>query len=230
MNNEERYERGARLLDDARFVRAVLMDAAVRAKKWNIVVFEAYRAAELLVKGIIYSMGYEPRQHHRLHTLVARLSAILEKHENRLPFLCKATDRNGNCYQIRIAGKTMRLFKQIAGTYTQLGSTTHLSNPYLPPKLVRNGSSIAVHQGSKRILSTVDSALTDGIRYEREFLRAPDRERVDRLKSLVAVLLLNREVAFYSERLFLEEHGVTAISTLAEVFELAEAFEIYDRA
>lgn len=230
MNNEERYERGARLLDDARFVRAVLMDAAARAKKWNIVVFEAYRAAELLVKGIIYSMGHEPRQHHRLHTLVARLSAILEKNRSGLPFLCKAMDPNGNCYQIRIADKTMRLFKQIAGIYTQLGCTTHLPNPYLPPKLVRNGSSIAVHQGGMRILSTSDSALTDSIRYEREFLRAPDPERVSSLKSLVEELLLNREVAFYSERLFLEEHGVAAISTLSRVFELAEAFEIYDRA
>ena len=77
MNKQQRFERGAKLISDAHFVKNVFIPAAFRFYRWNIVVFEAYRASELLVKGIIYSIGFEPEEHHRLHDLVARFREIL---------------------------------------------------------------------------------------------------------------------------------------------------------
>ena len=103
MNNQQRSERGARLIDDAYFVYDVFVPAAFGANRWNVVVFEAYRAAELLVKGIIYSTGYEPEQHHRLHDLVARFSQIFEQEQERLPFIYRAAESKGNYYEIHVA-------------------------------------------------------------------------------------------------------------------------------
>lgn len=228
MNKQDRYERGERLLDDARFVREVLMDAAARANKWNIVVFESYRAAELLIKGIIYSMGYEPRSHHRLHSLVAQLSGILEKDKHSLPFVYKAIDSRGNCYLLRIVGRTLKLLKLISGSYTQLGSTV-LENAYLPPKLIKSGFTISVHQGPKELLITCDSSVASEITYERELLKAPDESRLEQLKQLVEILLSTREEAFYSERPFTQDDGEKAIHTLSTVCELSKAFEVNER-
>lgn len=229
MKNQDRYARGARLLDDARFVREVLMDAAFRAKKWNVVVFEAYRAAELLIKGIIYSMGYEPRSNHRLHSLVADLSVILEKDKHRLPFVYKAIDSSGNCYLLRIVGQTLKLLKQVSGSYTQLGSVVNLENAYLPPKLIKSGFSISVHQGATEVFNTCDSSVNSEITYERDILKAPDESRLEHLKQLVEVLLSTREEAFYSERLFTQDDGEKTIHTLSTVCELSKAFEVNER-
>lgn len=229
MNNADRYARGALLLDDAQFVKDVLIDAAVRAEKWNVVVFEAYRSAELLIKGITCSAGYEPRQHHRLHSLVERLSVILEKDKHKFPFIHKAVDPTGNCYMLRVAGGTLQLLKKISGSYTQLGSITRLNKTYLPPKLVRRGTTISVFQGSKKILCTVDSSVSDTITYEKEFLRAPDEVRLEHLRRLVRILLSTREEAFYHERTFCQADAEEAFRMLSTVFELSRAFEVNER-
>lgn len=229
MNNADRYARGARLLDDAQFVKDVLIDTAFRAEKWNIVVFEAYRSAELLIKGITYSAGYAPRRHHRLHSLVERLSAILEKNKHRLPFIHKAVDPTGNCYRLLVAGGTLQLLKQISGTYSLLGSTTRLQKAYLPPRLVLSGTNISVFQGPKKILSTCDSSVSNTITYEKEFLRAPDEVRLERLRKLVQILLSTREEAFYHEQTFYQGDAEDAVRMLSTVFELSGAFEVYER-
>ncbi len=204
------------------------MDAAVHAKKWNIVAFESFRSAELLIKGLIYSMGYKPKRTHRLHNLVARFSAILEKNKHKLPFIHTTVDSNGNCYQLRMAGRNLQLLKQVSGRYTQLGSI-HLENPFLPPKLVRSGTTISVHQGAKKLLIACDSSLSSEITYERDILAAPDESRLESLKQLVEVLLSTREEAFYSERLFTQDDAEKAVHMLSTVFELSKAFEVFER-
>ncbi len=60
MNKEELYTRGQMSVDDATFIRDRFISLAVRGNRWNIVVYEAYRVIELLLKGIICFSGYTP--------------------------------------------------------------------------------------------------------------------------------------------------------------------------
>jgi hypothetical protein len=58
MKREERYKRGDRLVEDAIFIRDVVIPRAQAAERWNIVVFEAYRVSELLIKALFFFAGY----------------------------------------------------------------------------------------------------------------------------------------------------------------------------
>lgn len=216
-------------MDDARFVRDVLIEEAINAGRWNLVVFEAYRTAELLIKGIIYSVGNPPDRHHRLHHLIKCFSKTLEENRQAFPFIYKAIDSNGHYYHVRFVGETVQLLKHMAGTYTQLGSLVRLQNPYLPLGLTRCGTTVSIVQGETRLLVSTDSSLHEVINYERVILRAPEESRLERLKELVAILLTTRTEAFYSERLFSKKEGEEAVRKLALVYELSRAFEIHER-
>jgi len=227
MNKQERYERGSRLMDDAHFVKQVFLSAAFEAGRWNLVLFEAYRAAELLVKGIFYLAVYEPKQHHRLHDLVARLSEILEQ----VPFIYRAVEANGNYFQVAITPREFQLLKQINGAYTLLDSSCRpsLPNPYVPPRLVRNGSAVSIWQGDQELLNTCDSDVTANVSYEKKVLCPPDANRLGDMKQLVEVLYATREEAFYSARHFTRAEAELSKSNLDLVFQLSKAFEFFER-
>lgn len=229
MNKQERFERGAKLIDDARFVYEVFIPSAVNAEQWNIVVFECYRASELLVKGIINSMGYEHKQSHKLHKLVHRLQQILQKEKNQVPFIYRAVQPSGNYYETRIRSGYLILLRCVNGVYTQLGATISLPNPYIPPRLYIEGSSVSVKQGSNKLLSTCDYAMTDNVSYKKKILRPPDETRLNCLNEMVELLLSTREEAFYIERFFKREESVEYAQILTRVFELSKAFEFTER-
>lgn len=216
-------------MEDATFVREKIIDMAVHAQRWNIVVFELYRSAELLIKGIIYSFGYEPMQHHKLHNLIEQLSNLLEKSKESLLFNHKILDPSGNCYKIKIIRNSMYLTRQINGLSTILAFTPKMPSAYLTPKLVRTGSAIAVYQDKKIIISATDTSISDNIHYEADFIRKPNEQNLEQLKTIVKNLLSTREQAFYRERHFSQTDGENAIEALHEVFNLVKAFEFCER-
>jgi hypothetical protein len=51
--NTELLRRGELNIADAAFVRDHFIPAAMESRRWNIVVFEAFRTIELLLKGMV---------------------------------------------------------------------------------------------------------------------------------------------------------------------------------
>lgn len=228
MNKQENIARGFRLLEDAKYVYDTLIPLAINHNRWNIVVFESYRASELLVKGIICASGYEHKDTHELHSLVSRYCNILEKNKGNMSFISSINTPDGNRYFLRFVGTHMELIKCIAGSYTILGST-NTYNPYIAPVLKRDGSCISIHQGEKRLLFTVDSAVIGDYSYKIVIPNPPPEDRIAVLNELVEALLKTRTESFYSVREFFEPEAKLVIENLHSVFRLSKLFEITDR-
>jgi len=228
MNKQERFARGFRLIEDAQFVYDTFIPVASREKHWNIVVFESYRTSELLVKGIIYASGYEPKETHKLHELVSSFCKLLKTNKEKMAFVYSMLTPDGDRYSIRFIEGCIEIFKCILGSYTLLDSAT-LPNPYIAPKFKRDGISISIQQENETVLSTCDASLTGNFFYEKHIPTPPSENRINMLRELVETLLQTRIEAFYSEREFTEDEAQIAIENLQSVFQLSKAFAITDR-
>lgn len=228
MNKQENIARGFRLLEDAKYVYDTLIPLAINHKRWNIVVFESYRASELLVKGIICASGYEHKDTHELDKLVSRYCNILEKNKGNMSFISSINTPDGNRYFFRFAETRVELIKCVVGNYTLLGSANP-PNPYIAPVLKRDGRCISIHQGQETLLSNVDSSVIGDYSYEIVIPYPPPEDRITVLNELVEALLKTRTESFYSEREFFEPEAKAVIENLHSVFRLSKLFEITDR-
>ena len=85
---DDLLEQGIHYIEDARFVRDRFEPIAVSKKRWNIAVYEAHRATEQLVRGMICQVGFEPEDDH--HNIKRHLLFLCDRlpgaRHSRIPF------------------------------------------------------------------------------------------------------------------------------------------------
>src|SRR5262245_17136247 len=92
--------RGERCVADALFVRDQILPLAVSSKRWAIVMYESFRVAELLTKGIICMSGYAPKSTHEIPALIGDLIDRLSTGRPRIPFVLGARMQGGHTYGV----------------------------------------------------------------------------------------------------------------------------------
>jgi hypothetical protein len=227
MNREDLLRRGELNIADATFVREHFIPVALELKRWNIVVFEAFRAIELLMKGMICLSGHAPRQSHEIHFLVDDFLRLLATDGNSQPFLYSAASPSGHAYGIYWDGTSIQLLKKVAGLYTLLGSTPTEEVPIdrlLRLRLDVDGSKVSIYCGGELILQTTDSSISDPIRFSRSFERAPDLGRVHRLKDAAERLRATREDAYFGTVLFSKQNAEEAVTLMNSALREAGVF------
>ena len=229
MKREERYESGDRLFKDAVFIRDEVIPKAQDAGRWNIVVFEAYRVSELLIKALFFYAGWSPRQSHELDKVIDDLQRLLEKTKYSIPFVYSLVAKGGNCYAVTFLGNRIRFFKRISNVYTQIGGGHYLPsltvNDIVTLRIDINGSLLTVKLNNEVILSISDSSITQQpLQLHRTLVKPADSARVEKIKKIVTALRRTREEAFYSERSFSEQEAEEAIAHMMEVIDLSKAF------
>ncbi len=159
MRNNDRYNRGSYLLRDAVFVKGSIIPLALESKHWNIVVFESYRASELLIKSMVFLSGQTPKPYHALEPLIDQLCTIGEA-KGGLPFNYLIFGRNGGFHGIIAKRENIALIKYSHDNFTEIGSTD-LGFPtvenILALQLVIDEYSIKIKLNEEELLSSTDS-------------------------------------------------------------------------
>lgn len=181
-----------------------------------------------MLKGIINASGYEYRETHELDVLVNRYQEVLDKEQQRMPFIYALTASNGDQYRLRFFNNNVQLLKRISGSYSLLGSV-NLANTYIPLTLSRKPGFVAVLQGRATLLKSPDASVREPLVYEKAVTLPLAKERIEKLKRLGGILRTPREEAFYNERLFSQVDAEEAAEHLAGVYEASMAFEIRER-
>lgn len=213
--NAELLRRGELNIADAAFVRDHFIPAAVESERWNIVVFEAFRTIELLMKGMVCLSGHAPRQSHEVQYLVDDFLELLAAKRDSQPFLYSAASPSGHAYGIYWDGTSIQLLKKVAGLYTVLASTGREQMASID-RLLRlsldvEGFAVSVYCGNELILRTADASILDATRFSRSFERAPDPARVETLRRCAERLRATREDAFFGTVPFSKEDAEEAV-------------------
>ena len=101
--------RGQRSVSDAVYIRDNILPSARIACRWNVVVYEAFRVCELLLKGFVCLAGYTPKSNHELGHLLDQLPDLLSVRSRKLPFLVGIADDQQNAYGVSCDGETVWL-------------------------------------------------------------------------------------------------------------------------
>lgn len=220
--------RGDRNLADATLVRERFIPVAIEAECWNVVIFEAFRVIELLMKGIVCLSGHAPRQSHEINFLVDDFLEILRAQRNHPHFLYTASAPNGNCYGIYSDGKSIQLLKQIGNTYTSLGTISRMEgwsiDALLGLELVVNGSTVSIRIRGTPVLTSCDSSVSDATHFTRRFERLPDPASVETLRNAAQMLRATREDGFFAMILFSKDEAKAAVRLMESAFEASKAF------
>jgi HEPN domain-containing protein len=231
MNKPTLFNRGYQNITDAVFVREKIIPLALTEGRWNVVVFESYRVAELMFKGMICLSGYTPRETHELNRLTKQLVDILKSQCHAVPFLYAVQDRKGNYYGAGVSGKTIWVFKYVAGIYTDMASVSlrQLSiDELLRLRLEVSHNVVRLFIGSTEIIAHTDSSIDSAVRIQKGFERCPDSSRVQQIEQAGQKLLAEREHAFYSTRVYTEQDALQAVKLVKIVQEASEAFLVVE--
>jgi len=231
-NKKQLIEQGQRNIDDARFIKEHTIDIALNHKRWNIVVYEAQRVTELLLKGIICLTGHSPSHTHNFSNLVDELCNILPT-LSRIPTFLATYTEDGSGYGVQINEDEIRFYRRDGVVYTQLGSGSSLSAQrgelFNADKLanvsirVKNGTITLLTDGQE-ISSEADPTYKGQAEIERGFVHQPNYYRVEQLKKIGKKLRRNREKAFYGEHAFTQEQAEKARSLMHEANKAASCF------
>jgi hypothetical protein len=226
--NAELLRRGELNIADAAFVRDHFIPAAMESERWNIVVFEAFRTIELLMKGMVCLSGHVPRQSHEVQYLIDDFLALLTAKRDSQPFFYSATSPSGHAYGIYFDGTSIQLLKKVAGFYTLLASTGTKKETSID-RLLRlrldvEGFTVSVYFGDELLLRTADAAISDATRFSRSFERTPDPVRVETLRRSAEQLRANREAAFFGTVPFSKEDAEAAVLLMKSALSEARAF------
>jgi HEPN domain-containing protein len=129
---DDLFQQGLQNIEDARFVRDRFIPVALSQKRWNIAVYEAHRATELLVRGMICQMGFKPPEHHNISRLVSFLYDRLPgARASVIPFTIGAYTDSGEGYGVILGGAehSIHLFRRDNGFFTQLGYSVKIHLP-----------------------------------------------------------------------------------------------------
>jgi HEPN domain-containing protein len=231
-NFDEMFHQGLRNIQDACFVRDSFIPIALTQARWNIVVYEAHRATELLIRGMICQMGFKPPEDHNISGLVSFLSNRLPgARDSAIPFTIGAYTEIGKGYGILLEGgelQRINLYRLENGVYTQLGASqgTHLPKEgRIDLRLEVNPPQIKVHLNNSSVLVTTDSSYNGPFTIiDRSFVTVPETAKIRILKKLGERLRKNRNPAYYSEQVYLKDDALDALSNMQESFETAKAF------
>jgi len=234
--NQELFNRGHRNIEDAYFVRDIFIPSAFEKQKWNIVVYEAYRVVELVVKGIMCLAGIPPilenqaKYTHNIKKLIILFQNELSKVNGRVPyFLALKSPSSDNHYGIEIIGNKAYLYIYVAGLSTELQSPIDLSSISVDGLINLNfhyedNTLTLIHNNKTLTLHTDATFGADKLKFEMGFQRIPDNERVNKIAEIGELLLKNRTAAFYSERIYSKEDALTALDNMNEALEASKAF------
>jgi HEPN domain-containing protein len=226
--NADLLRRGELNIADAAFVRDHFIPAAMKSKRWNIVVFEAFRTIELLIKGMVRLYGHEPggRPNHGVHHLIDHFLKMLAAEKNSQRFLYSAASPSGHAYGIYSDGTLIELLKKVHGVYTSIAAWEQMASidQLLRLRLDVEGSQVSVYCGDELILGTTDSSIPDATRFSRSFNRAPDPSKVKILKKAAKQLRKKRTVAFFGEVPFSKRDAEEAVSLMNSALLASRAF------
>jgi hypothetical protein len=228
--NPELAQRGELNITDAAFVRDHFIPAAMKSERWNIVVFEAFRTIELIIKGIVRLSGREPLPNHEVHRLIDHFLRILAAEKNSQPFLYSAASPSGHAYGIYSDGTSIQLLKKIAGVYTEMASTgmEYMASidRLLRLRLEVERFEVCVYCGDELILRQSDASIPDATRFSRSFNRVPDPAQVKTLRRAAKQLRKKRTPAFFGEERFVKSDAEEAMSLMKSALEASTAFVI----
>jgi len=215
------------MVDDAFFVRDKFLPQALENERWNIVVYEAYRIIELLLKGMISLSGFLYLKDHNLEKVLVDYLQKLSKYDRFLPFSYRLVSKEIIYYFLDMDfSNNIRLLKYKSNTFTELagGNFGMISNDDLPSmglKYVKN--SWKFFKDGLEVLSSTDVGNIDndsfGLNISLPKMLNP--ERVININNIASELLENREIAFYTEKIFSPEDASEAISKMNKIFELS---------
>lgn len=226
-------QQGFRNVNDARFVRDHFIPVARSHERWNLIVYEAHRATELLLRSMICQLGFKPSEHHDISTHVAFLRDHLpgSRHSN-VPFTIGAYIKSGEGYGVIIdAVNNIRLFRLENDVLTQLGATRTIELPTEGLINVRFevDREIRVYFNDACLLATTDSSYTGPFTIiGRSFVRQPRATTVRLLRKLGHLLTKERNPAYYGEQQYSKNEAMHAISYMEESFEIAATFFAFE--
>jgi len=227
--------RGHRNLEDAFFVRGIFIPSALKSQKWNIAVYEAYRVVELAIKGIMCLAGISPilenqsKYTHSIRKLLNLFEAELRKTEGHVSYFLALKSPSGNHYGIELIGNEAYLYKFIQNTWTQMQSSIDISSMSVGGLVnlrlkYENNTLILYHKDEVLTRQTDSSLISENLKFEMEFQRAPDDERIKKIIEIGELLLQNRTMAFYSEKTYSEEDARIATINMDDALEASKAF------
>lgn len=223
----ELTERGLQNLNDARFVRDHFIPLARAERQWNIVVYEAHRATELLVRGMICQRGLTPCRHHEISQHVNfLLQNTPSSGRPNLPFTIGAYNRN-NGYGLVLYADNFELLKLVAGVYTSLacGPTDPLFTGRDKFKLQIENSQITVSVDDRCVATVTDSTLIGPfIVIDNSFVLQPDITRARMLRKISNQLSKHRDGAYYGEQQYTQTDAAHAVTYMNECFQITAAF------
>ena len=229
----ERYQQGERNISDGRFVRTHYIPLAIEQKRWNIAVYEAQRATELLIKGMIRLTDVEPPHNHQIDRLVDFLCSEIEKLQVSLPFLYVAYADNGNCYGVLLRDKCLEVLKRVAGTFTSIGTYAFGNeisiDDVMDISLEVTESCIKFYMNNNEVLSSTDSSIRGPFRFRREFCLPSSEERLHELKKTGSELHKSRNAAFYGEKDFSEQDARNSIKLMDTAHEAVKTLFFEDK-
>jgi hypothetical protein len=216
MTRLELVERGEESIADANFLRRRLIPVAYRENRWNIVVFECFRAVELLVKGIACLSGYAPRETHEIDSVVDGIVKNLKRTRTAAPLFVSLETTTKNRYGVSLTSKTLSLLMDVAGEWTALAETTHRlpADQLVRIALTWRHFAVTVSVDGKTLLVTSDATLVPRFLMHRSFMRAPRATSIGALKALSRSLLSTRESAFFTTRRFTQRDARSAIAKM----------------
>lgn len=209
---------GRQNVSDADFVRKKFIAAAMRAKRWNIVVYECFRAAELLVKGIMNLNGHKPPETHDLSTCLRHwLPYANRKPLFDLPYVVFRSDKLWYGLTKNAHGQ-MELMKRMPFGYSSLAACPdNLSiEDWLQLRLEIKERLVTVRLRKKIILQTVDYSIefprpqrSKGIKRVR-----PSPGPVANLIGAAKSLLQDRERSFFGTKRYNRAKAFSALAQL----------------
>lgn len=225
--NSEHFEQGLRYIEDARFVRAIFIPTAMKEQRWNISVYEAHRATELFLRGMICLMGEKPRRSHDINEHVDHLNRLFCYEEIELSLAMIVYDKSQNCIGLVVGSGGVFVMKLIRGVYTMISTNVRarLLENRSTFRLLVSQSTIQVYQNDKLILQLTDSSLPGPLKQiEQTYTKPTDKEQMKILKESGRKLHERRDKAYYSEDKYNEDAAKEAVRQMEEVFEASEVF------
>ena len=226
------FQQGYRNIRDASFVREHLIPTALSEDRWNIVVYEAHRGTEFLMRGMVCLLGSKPPEHHNLSGHVTHLLRCLPgEKDSKMPFTIGAYVEEGKGYGVLIrenAPSNVEVWRLDNGVLTNLGRGPEIELPVegptnlrleVDPPVIRvylNGTCLAADTDCTHIgpFTTID----------RSFVRQPKSEAVRRLRKLGKQLTKKRNPALYGEQQYTKNDAMHAISYMNKSFGISAAF------
>lgn len=204
---------------------------------WNIVVYEAHRATEFLIRGIICLLEFNPKDHPH-HDISSHVQFLIDHlpggRSSRIPFVIGAymDSRNKYGYGLNLdKNNYAQVLKVVDGVFSQLGSTKpiHSHKGKVRCKLEIDPPEVKVYCNDEYILTRTDYSLPGPFRViDKSFIRRPTTTMVRDLRRLGERLTKKRNPAYYSEEEFREHDALNAISYMEKSFEIAGAFFLLD--